>query len=216
MHLIQHLMRVFFDLLYHPLAFTYDLVSATVSLGRWQAWVMAVLPFIEGSRVLELGYGPGYLQEALQSRALVALGLDESRQMTSLAKRRLRSGGLTRLNLTRGLAAQLPYPNEAFNTVVSTFPSEYIFDLESLTEARRVLANGGRLIVLPVAWHIGRGLLEKFMGWVFHITGESPGPVGTISQRLRVTFEKAGFQVDIQKLEVKSSLLLVFIAVKSS
>ena len=216
MHLIQHLMRVFFDLLYHPLAFTYDLVSATVSLGRWQAWVMAVLPFIEGSRVLELGYGPGYLQEALQSQDLVAIGLDESRQMTLLAKRRLRSSGFTQLNLTRGLAAHLPYPNKAFNTVVSTFPSEYIFDLESLTEARRVLANGGRLIVLPVAWHIGRGLLEKFMGWVFHITGESPGPVGTISQRLRVTFEKAGFQVDIQKLEVKSSLLLVFIAVKSS
>jgi ubiquinone/menaquinone biosynthesis C-methylase UbiE len=64
MNIIQRFMRVFFHLLYHPFAFTYDLVAAVVSFGHWKDWGMTVLPFIEGTRILELGHGPGHLQRA--------------------------------------------------------------------------------------------------------------------------------------------------------
>src|SRR5688572_31722362 len=97
--LIRRFMRVFFRLLYHPFAFTYDLVAAAVSFGHWRDWVMSVLPFIQGTRVLELGHGPGHLQHALLNRGLFTVGLDESAQMGLLARRRLG----TVFKLTRGL-----------------------------------------------------------------------------------------------------------------
>jgi hypothetical protein len=36
-------MRVIFYLLYHPFAFTYDLVAAAVSLNRWKDWVFSIV-----------------------------------------------------------------------------------------------------------------------------------------------------------------------------
>src|SRR5215210_3797866 len=128
-------MRFFFYLLYHPFAFAYDLVAATVSLGRWKDWVLSVVPFIEGRRILEIGHGPGHLQHLLLSRGLLAVGLDESPQMGRLAKHNLRRWFSTQTNnaphhvyaqisLTRGIAQHLPFLDESFDTLVATFPAE--------------------------------------------------------------------------------------------
>ena len=167
MKLIRPLMRVFFALLYHAFAFSYDLVAGVVSFGRWNDWIRSVVPFIEGPRVLELGFGPGHLQRILLDLGLFAVGLDESRQMTALAKRRLVKfysfGAIqlstsiqsalqidyTQIKLTRGAAQYLPFSANTFNSIVATFPSEYIFEARTLSEVKRCLLNGGRLIVLP-------------------------------------------------------------------
>ena len=174
---MQHLtrfLRIFFHLLYHPFAWSYDLVAWTVSLGRWKDWVKSVVPFIEGTRVLELGHGPGHLQRILRDLNLLTVGLDESRQMGNLAKKRLVQSGYTQPGLVRGLAQSLPFPAEKFETVIATFPSEYIFEHGTLLEVRRTLTNGGRLIVLPVAWITGQGTLDRFLAWLFRFTGQAP------------------------------------------
>ena len=210
MKLIARFMRVFFALLYHPFAFTYDLVAAAVSFGRWKDWTNAILPYIEGARVLELGFGPGHLQRILLSRGLFVVGLDESRQMATLAKNHLFESGYTQINLSRGLAQQLPYPNGSFNTIVTTFPTEYIFDPCTLAEVRRCLLNGGRLVLLPAAWP-----KSPLLGWLYKITGESPSTIDPIIQRVKPIFVDAGFEVRLERLEEKSSLLLVVIATKA-
>src|SRR5215208_4276905 len=89
---VKTFLPFFFRLLYHQFAFTYDLVAAAVSFNRWKDWVMSVLPFIEGNRVLEIGHGPGHLQRALLSQNLFTVGIDESAQMGYLAKRNLSRG----------------------------------------------------------------------------------------------------------------------------
>jgi ubiquinone/menaquinone biosynthesis C-methylase UbiE len=212
---IRKIMQVVFYLLYHPFAFSYDLVAATVSLGRWKDWVYSILPFIEGRRVLELGHGPGHLQRVLRDPKWATFGLDESAPMGNLARSRLRKSGYQDINLIRGLSQFLPFRGECFDTIVSTFPSEYIFNPSTLAEAKRCLSNGGRLIVLPVAWHIGRKIMERYVAWLFRVTGESPKLEEVIFEKMRLPFEKAGFQVEVHKVEVKSSLLLIVIATNS-
>ncbi|HVF25344.1 MAG TPA: methyltransferase domain-containing protein [Anaerolineales bacterium] len=205
---MKQFMRLFFRLLYHQLAFTYDLVAASVSFNRWKDWVMSVVPFIEGDRVLEIGHGPGHLQRVLLGRQLVPVAIDESRQMGFLAKRN--TGG--RARLTRGLAQHLPFPSGSFNTIVSTFPSSYINDSQTLAEVKRCLLNGGRLIILPVAWP-----KNPFLDWLFRVTGESPfEAVELVKAKFKEPLVKAGFETEVKMLDVKSSLLLIVLAKKPS
>ena len=205
-------LRFFFRLLYHPFAFTYDLVAATVSFGRWRDWILEVIPFIAGTRVLELGHGPGHLQRVLLSRRVIAVGLDESQQMGSLAKRN--TDGKARL--TRGLAQGLPFPDSTFDTVVSTFPAEYVFDPVTLTEAYRVLKSTGRFVILSGAVITGRGVWDRFMAWLFLITGQTPPNLSEIiHERSKEPFAQASFQLEIHELDVKSSIVFIMVAYNS-
>ncbi len=199
-------LQLFFKLLYHQFAFTYDLVAAAVSFDRWNDWVQEVLPFIAGTRILELGHGPGHLQRLLRRDGWLAVGIDESSQMGRLAKRNTK--GMARI--VRSVAQHLPFPSEAFDTIVSTFPSEYIFDPRALVEARRCLMDGGRLIVLPVA-------LPKnpFLDWLYKATGESPSETMEVFQSgAGRRFAEAGFKTETKLVELTSSRLLIITAEK--
>ncbi len=199
-------MRFFFHLLYHPFAFTYDLVAATVSFGDWKNWVYSILPFINGTRLLELGHGPGHLQRLLRDRGLVAVAIDESTQMGRIAKRRLGSSQ----KLTRALAQHIPFANKSFDTIVSTFPTDYIFQEQTLSEVKRCLSDGGRLIVLPAAFP-----KSGFLKWLYKITGESPADLTeSIKKKIQQPFIEAGFRAEVEIVEVKSSRLLIVVAVK--
>lgn len=215
MRLLSRFLQIFFYLLYHPFVWAYDLVSWTVSLGRWKDWVASVLPFIAGTRVLELGHGPGHLQRSLRDLGLLAVGLDESRQMGFLAKRNLTRYGYAQNGLIRGLGQALPFRAGTFDTLIATFPTEYIFEAQTLSEAHRVLTNGGRLIVLPVAWITGTSLLDKAAAWLFRFTGQAPSDLRQeATKQMMEPFVQSNFQVRVEQLEVKSSLVLIVIAEK--
>jgi ubiquinone/menaquinone biosynthesis C-methylase UbiE len=228
---VKTLLRFFFRLLYHQFAFTYDLVAATVSLGRWKDWVLSVIPFIEGDRILEIGHGPGHLQRALLSRNLTAVGIDESIQMGRLAKLNLTrfldskrypsdfhssQGAYAQISLTRGLAQQLPFGDETFHTIVSTFPAEYIYDPSTLAEARRVLTPEGRFVILPGATILGRGLMDRAMALLFRVTGQTPPNLSeVIHERSRKPFAIAGLQVQTHELNIRSSVVFIMVATKA-
>ena len=229
---MKTILRFFFRLLYHQFAFTYDLVAATVSFNRWKDWVMSVVPFIEGNRILEIGHGPGHLQRILltlrrssgQDQNLFTVGIDESAQMGRLAKRNLaryfapktnnnstnQHHAYTQVNLTRGIAQQLPFPNESFDIIVATFPTEYITDPFTLAEVKRCLSSGGRLIVLPAA-------LPKnpFLDWLFKVTHQSPTEaVEVVITKFKVPFVDAGFKTEVKTLDLRSGTLLIVLANK--
>ena len=51
------------------------------------------------------------------------------------------------------------------------------------------------------------------MAWLFRVTHQSPvDPIEMVREKLREPLVKGGFEVEIKELAVKSSLLLVIIA----
>jgi ubiquinone/menaquinone biosynthesis C-methylase UbiE len=165
-------LRAFFDLLYHQIAWVYDLVAFVVSLGYWKSWVYSVIPQIQGGKILEIGHGPGHLQVAFAARGYPVFGLDESAQMGNIAHRRLRNSSYSP-RLARGYAQNIPFPKDCFQHVVSTFPSEYILDPNTIAELHRVLIPGGSLVILPVAWIQGNSPFHQAAAWLFRVTDQA-------------------------------------------
>lgn len=206
-------LKVFFDLLYHSFAWTYNGVAAVVSLGRWKQWVYGAIPFLTGPKILELGHGPGHLQMQLMAQHFDAYGLDESPQMSRQARRRLVAASFSP-RLARGKAEALPYPSGQFNDVVATFPSEYIARPETLAEIYRVLQPGGRLVVLLAAWITGPSIPERVAAWIFRVSGQAPTS-STVFEKALEQLAATHFAVKLNWSEVASSRLLVITAVKT-
>ncbi|MCL5428446.1 MAG: methyltransferase domain-containing protein [Chloroflexi bacterium] len=205
--LLTRFLIFFFYLLYQPLAWSYDLVAWLVSLGRWKTWVYTSLPELSGPRVLELGHGPGHLQQALHRQGIQVFGIDRSPQMARIAYRRISRGGAAP-KLVRASAEHLPFTGHVFDQLVATFPSEYIVQPATLSEARRVLISGGKLVVLPVAWIRGNRLWERLAAWLFRVTGQAPDWDSLFSDPLR----KAGFAVAEKRIELAGSEVMQVIA----
>jgi ubiquinone/menaquinone biosynthesis C-methylase UbiE len=162
-----------FERLYREFAWAYDAVAAAVSGGLWQRWGLAARPFLQG-RVLELGFGPGHVQLALAGGAHPACGLDASPQMIAIARRRLRRAGRP-ARLAQGRAQQIPFAAASFDTVLATFPAEYIADPRTHAEIRRVLAPGGRVVMLPTA-QLDRSRYARLVDLAYRLTLQTPAP----------------------------------------
>ncbi len=202
---LRAFLRLFFRLLYHQLAPFYDLVAWTVSLGRWNKWVESVIPLVQPGRMLELGFGPGHLQLGLRKHGFTPFGIDASPHMARQARQNLRKAGLPSL-LSQADAAALPFPNASFDCLIATFPSEYIVAPATLHEARRVLTRDGKFIILLAASVLPNSNSNRFIHWLFKVTGQSPA----WDEKYLAPFRSAGFRVqEPHLLEVQNSTLLV-------
>jgi ubiquinone/menaquinone biosynthesis C-methylase UbiE len=177
MNLWWRLLRIGFRLLYNELAFTYDLVSSVVSLGAWRCWQQAVLKHLDaspGALVLELAHGTGNLQLDLNAAGYQVIGYDLSPYMGRIAWRKLRRNHLP-VRLVCGRAQQLPFPANTFSAVVSTFPTNFIVEPETLIEVRRILRDDGHFIIVPNGVLTGTGAVETVIEWLYRITGQRNG-----------------------------------------
>ncbi|MEM7330689.1 MAG: methyltransferase domain-containing protein [Chloroflexota bacterium] len=218
------LIRFGFRLLYNELAWTYDLVSWVFSLGEWRRWQRAGLQFLNGRKLLEIGHGPGHLLLQMAQDGKLVVGLDLSPYMGRQARRRLRKNGQT-ADLTQAMVQGLPFVSQSFESVLSTFPTDYVVDPDTLAEVHRVLVENGRFVIVPEGHLTTGGLLQTVIDWLFRITGqrseafevneEGFWPSQTIWQPLRERLETAGFQVRIEQVSFKRSAATVIVATKS-
>jgi SAM-dependent methyltransferase len=100
---------------------------------------------VTGRRILDAGCGSGPLSAALRDRGAILTGFDASAGMLELARQRL--GPDADLHVAE-LGSPLPFPDGAFDDVIACLVLHYLEDWTApLTELRRVLVPGGRLIV---------------------------------------------------------------------
>lgn len=211
---MRKLLRIFFHHFYHRFSWTYDFVAAVVSVGRWKNWIRTTLPHIRGTKILEIGFGPGHLQVELNRLGFQALGLDESPQMASRARKNLLQNGFPSA-LTRGDAQFLPFAPNSFDSVVATFPSEYITESLTLAEIHRLLKPAGRLVIVPTAWIDGRSLADFAARWLFRITGQAAVLTNNLTDRIASIFSDSGFRVEMFRAEVSQSTVLIVVAEKT-
>jgi ubiquinone/menaquinone biosynthesis C-methylase UbiE len=206
------LVRFGFYLLYNEMAFTYDWVSYVVSLGAWRCWQRSALKHLtapSGALILELAHGTGNLQLDLLAAGYNTFGYDLSPFMGRIAKRKLAKQGYT-AKLARGRAQQLPFPDNTFEAVISTFPTDFIIQPETLREVHRVLAPSGQFIIVPNGELTG-GVSGAGIEWLYRITGQRGGD-GTSS--LNGFFTPYGFDAAAYTEQCPRSIAQVIVAQK--
>ena len=124
-----------------------------------------------GERVLEIGFGTGHclidLARGVGRRGKV-YGMDLSDEMLRITHVKLRKEGLgERAMLIRGDAVKLPFRSNALDAIFMSFTLE-LFDTPEirrvLTECRRVLRSGGRIVVAGISKE-GRNGFTRVYEW---------------------------------------------------
>ncbi len=207
--LLRAVLRLFFEKLYTTFAWTYDLVAWMSSMGQWRVWQSAALEDLPEGDVLEIGHGTGQLLLTLLKLERNAFGIDPSRQMTSIAAKRLRQSGYQAF-IIRTKAQRLPLPPSRFSAILSTFPSAYIFDPDTLSEAYRVLQPDGVFVIVGSVRITGRGLQDRFAAWIYRVTGQA----GEIIEGWEQPFLDQGFTAHLEEVTQQRAIVVRVIARK--
>lgn len=209
--------------MFSRLATRYDLVNDVMSFGMHRVWKrravrigLARTP--SPRRWLDLCCGTGdmaFLAEELGAGAFRTVGCDFTLPMLSVGRARERREGRSTA-FVQGDALALPFPAGAFDVITVGYGLRNIADPRAaLAEMRRVLAPGGRCVILdfgkprnPVAAALYNAFLRTMMplvGWLFHRDPETylyipeslaryPGQVGVRDMMREVGFEDARFE----------------------
>lgn len=181
--------------------------------GRWDALrqlhvddaqveqaILAAVADAPPARVLDLGTGTGRMLTLLGPQARLGIGIDNNREMVALARAALSRSELHHCGVQQGDIGTLPFTEREFDLVVlhqvlhfSDQPDRVI------SEASRVLAPDGRLIIADFARHdrielrdtdahVWLGFADsEIRGWMttvrlrFSILGRFAGPSLTVT-----------------------------------
>lgn len=141
--------RAFVRTLFDRLAPRYDRLNLLISLGQttwWRKRALARLELRPGARVLDVGCGTGWVVQYLRGRypGLELEGMDLSPGMLAEARRQDPQGSYFEADV-----CNIDRPSDHYDLVCTVFTSRNFPDLTaSVAEMMRILAPGGRLLVL--------------------------------------------------------------------
>ena len=157
--------------MFDRIAPSYDLNNRLHSLGRDQAWrrrTVRAASVSEGETVVDVACGTGDLAVAFDATpARRIVGLDFAPRMLALARAKARRAG-ARVDLARSDAMRLPLATGSADVVTIAFGIRNVADpAAAIAELHRVLAPGGRLLILEFGTP-RQPMLRRLYSFYFH------------------------------------------------
>ncbi len=141
----------------------YEGITELFSLWQWDKWQNRVFEDLSGKKVLEIGVGPGKLLIRMAKKEYIVTGIELKPGMADDARRRAKKAGFEIDILTQPVY-KLPFKNEIFDSIVLTFVLAEIEDLDrAISEMKRVLKKGGKVIVVAGGMPQDKNLVAKFL-----------------------------------------------------
>jgi arsenite methyltransferase len=170
---------------------------ATRDVLRRRELVRTALDAQTGDRVVDVGCGPGfYVNELVEvvGREGSVVGLDVSADMLAVAANR--AEGHDNVSFHEADATSLPVPDASFDRALAVQVLEYVQDVPAaLSEMRRALRPGGRVLVWDVDWATvswqatDEQLMQRVLAaWDEHLTHAS------LPRKLAPQLRAAGFE----------------------
>jgi demethylmenaquinone methyltransferase/2-methoxy-6-polyprenyl-1,4-benzoquinol methylase len=136
--------------LFATIADRYDLITIVLSYGRDRSWkrrLVALASPAPDARALDLATGTGDIAFAVRERCRHVVGLDVTRRMIELAKRKC--GSRPSPSFLVGDMLALPFPDGSFDLVTTGYGLRNVPDLnQAIDELLRVLKPGGQALSL--------------------------------------------------------------------
>ncbi len=123
-------------------ASSYDNIVKYTTFGRDQYWKKKILKMItKKGIILDLACGTGILSSLLYDKGNVTFGIDLTYGYLKILKTKRRD-----LSCINGIAEVLPFKNNYFDYVVSSYLPKYANLINLVDECFRVLKGGGKVI----------------------------------------------------------------------
>lgn len=118
----------------------------------------------EGSRVLEVAPGPGYLAIALGKLGRYQIsGLDISRTFVEIAREKARSAAVE-VDFQQGDVAHMPYASDTFDFIVCRAAfKNFSNPAGALNEMFRVLKNGGTALIIDLRRDAPKETVDQYV-----------------------------------------------------
>ena len=131
-------------------AASYDSVVRLATFGQDSAWKREIIKTIAYSKsVLELACGTGVLSSMLIENGREVIGIDLTFEYLRTLRRKLQT------KISQGTAEALPYRDESFDAVASSYLIKYVDVSKVVNECWRVLKPGGVVIFHDFTYPIG-------------------------------------------------------------
>ncbi len=121
---------------------------------RVEAELCSILGTALFDSLLDLGTGTGRVLELLKDQYRRGLGIDASRDMLAIARNKLDQEGITHASVRQGDIFNLALDRENYDVIIIHQVLHFLHDpAPAIDEARKMLAPGGRMIIIDFAPH---------------------------------------------------------------
>jgi len=163
----------------------------------------------DGSHVLEVAPGPGYLAIEMARLGLHVTGLDISRTFVQIGNENARKAGVT-IDFRQGDAAVMPFEADSFDLVVCQAAfKNFVHPGSALHEMHRVLRTGGTAVIQDMSSEASHADIEKEvkameLGWLSTFTTKATLEMLKRRAYTPATFERLVAESPFQTCEIST------------